>query len=78
MILEHFPEIEDALCIGRRRETDTDETVVLFVKIAQGFTYSKDLVEQVKAVIRKELSARHVPGIIDECSEIPVTINGKK
>lgn len=78
VILEHFSEIEDALCIGRRRETDTDETVVLFVKIAQGFTHSKDLVEKVKGVIREELSARHVPGIIDECPEIPVTINGKK
>ncbi len=78
VLLEHFPEIEDALCIGRRRETDTDETVVLFVKIAQGSTFSTDIVEKIKGVIRKELSARHVPGVIDECPEIPVTINGKK
>jgi len=78
VILEHFPEIEDALCIGRRRETDTDEMVVLFLKMAQASVFSGDLVGKIKAVIRKELSARHVPGIIDECPEIPVTINGKK
>ncbi len=78
MILEQFPDIEDALCIGRRRETDTDEVVVLFVKMAQDFTFSKGLVERIKAVVRTELSARHVPGIIDECPEIPVTLNGKK
>ena len=78
VILEHFTEIEDALCIGRRREVDTDETVVLFLKMAQGATFSEDLKARVKSVIRKGLSARHVPGIVDECPEIPITINGKK
>ena len=78
VILEHFAEIEDGLCIGRRRETDIDETVVLFLKMAQGASFSEELMEKVKSIIRKELSARHVPGIIDECPEIPVTINGKK
>jgi acetoacetyl-CoA synthetase len=78
VIMEHFPDIEDTLCIGRRREFDTDEVVVLFVKMVQGSTFSKTLVERIKAVIRNKLSARHVPGIIDECPEIPVTINGKK
>ena len=78
VILKHFAEIEDALCIGRRREVDNDETVVLFLKMAQGATFSEDLKAKVKSVIRKELSARHVPGIVDECPEIPVTINGKK
>lgn len=78
VILKHFAEIEDALCIGRRREFDTDETVVLFLKMAQGSKYSEELKEMVLLVIRKELSARHVPGIVEECPEIPVTINGKK
>ena len=78
VILEHFSEVDDALCIGRRRENDTDEAVVLFVKMAQGAKFSDELVKKLKEVIRKELSARHVPGIIDECPEIPVTINGKK
>ena len=78
VILEHFSEVEDALCIGRRRENDTDEVVVLFVKMAQGAKFSDELVKKLKEVIRKELSARHVPGIIDECPDIPVTINGKK
>lgn len=78
VILKHFSEIEDGLCIGRRREGDTDETVVLFLRLARGAKFSDELKEKVKSVIRKELSARHVPGIVDECPEIPVTINGKK
>ena len=78
VILKHFPEIEDALCIGRRRQQDSDEVVVLFIKMAPKSTFSNSLVQIIKSIIRQELSARHVPGIIDECPEIPVTVNGKK
>jgi acetoacetyl-CoA synthetase len=88
VILKHFSqEIEDSLCIGRRREgIDADETVVLFVKfVPEGLKgpapqISQDLTARIQAAIRKELSARHVPGIIDVCpgNEIPLTSNGKK
>lgn len=78
ILLKYFPEIEDALCIGRRREKDVDETVVLFVKMASEKSFSQELAQNIRAVIRKELSARHVPGIVDECPDIPVTVNGKK
>ncbi|KZF26604.1 acetoacetate-CoA ligase [Xylona heveae TC161] len=79
LVLQHFPlQVADALCIGRRRETDTDETVVMFLKMVDGQTFSRDLEKQIKDVIRRELSARHVPAVVDECEEIPVTTNGKK
>lgn len=79
VVLEHFREdVADALCIGRRRETDTDETVVLFLKMADGHHISPELTDRIKVTIRKALSARHVPAVIDECPEIPVTTNGKK
>lgn len=79
ILLKHFPaQIEDALCIGRRRETDADETVCLFLRMKEGEKFDQELVKGVQGVIRKELSARHVPGIVDETPEIPVTTNGKK
>ncbi|KAH7063531.1 hypothetical protein B0J12DRAFT_715951 [Macrophomina phaseolina] len=79
VLLEHFPEeVADALCIGRRREDDADETVVLFLKMAEGKAFTQGLVDEIKKVVRRELSARHVPGVVDECPEIPVTTNGKK
>lgn len=79
LLLQHFPaKVEDALCIGQRRETDDDETVVLFLKMKHGERFDEELAKEIKAVVRKELSARHVPGIVDECPEIPVTSNGKK
>ncbi|KIW86465.1 acetoacetate-CoA ligase [Fonsecaea pedrosoi CBS 271.37] len=79
VLLKHFStEVEDALCIGRKREQDTDEVVVLFLKMAKGQSFSQDLVRNIQTMIRKELSARHVPKIVDECPDIPVTTNGKK
>lgn len=79
VVLEHFADkVSDALCIGRRRETDSDETVVLFLKMADGQQLDPELVNKVKVAIKNALSARHVPAIVDECPEIPVTTNGKK
>jgi acetoacetyl-CoA synthetase len=79
VLLKWFPEeVSDALCIGRRREVDVDETVILFLKMGEGQTFNQELADKIKTVIRRELSARHVPGIIDECPEIPITSNGKK
>lgn len=72
-------EVEDAVCVGRRRETDRDETVCLFVQMYPGKTFDDDLRERIKGAIRKELSPRHVPGIVEECGGgIPKTANGKK
>ena len=70
--------IADALCVGRRREGDSDETVVLFVKMEDGRTFDEELAKRIKGIIRDSLSPRHVPGIVDECNDIPVTTNGKK
>ena len=79
ILLKHFPDaVEDSICIGRRREQDTDETVVLFLRMKEGEQFRDKLADDIKKVVRKELSARHIPGIIDECPEIPVTSNGKK
>ena len=79
ILLKHFSaEVEDSLCIGRKREQDKDESVVLFLKMAKGQKFSPDLANRIRGVVRKELSARHVPAIIDECEDIPVTTNGKK
>lgn len=72
-------EVEDAVCIGRRRETDRDETVCLFVVMCEGRVFSEDLAERIKTTVRKELSPRHVPAVVEEAGGgIPRTGNGKK
>lgn len=72
-------EVEDAVCVGRRRAADTDETVCLFIVMAPGKRFRDELRTQVRAKIRNELSPRHVPGVVEECGGgIPKTSNGKK
>ncbi|KAM7189143.1 acetoacetyl-CoA synthetase [Naviculisporaceae sp. PSN 640] len=72
-------EVEDAVCVGRRRETDRDETVCLFVVMNQGKVFDDDLRKRIQNAIKKELSPRHVPGVVEECKGgIPKTGNGKK
>lgn len=80
-------EIEDAVCVGRRRQhgaggiADADETVCLFLVMAPGATFARgDTDKRVRDVIRRQLSPRHVPAVVDECGPagVPKTGNGKK
>jgi len=75
-IVERFEEVEDSLCVGQL--TNEGERVVLFLKMANGFSFDNELVTRVKSTIRQRLSARHVPEIILETKEIPYTASGKK
>ncbi|KAL2164280.1 hypothetical protein VTH06DRAFT_3496 [Thermothelomyces fergusii] len=72
-------EVEDAVCVGRRRAEDRDETVCLFVVMAAGRTFDDGLRRRIAEVVRRELSPRHVPGVIEEAGGgVPRTSNGKK
>ncbi|KAK5064871.1 hypothetical protein LTR84_000705 [Exophiala bonariae] len=72
--------LADTLCVGRRRKHDKDETVFLFVIMAQGHEgeFDNALVSRIKDAVRDGLSARHVPKFVFQVKEIPYTINGKK
>jgi acetoacetyl-CoA synthetase len=79
LVIKYFANaVEDSLCIGRRQGQDTDENVVLFVKMREGQQFTAELADDIRNKVRGELSPRHVPSIIDACPEIPVTPNGKK
>ncbi|KAK4230849.1 acetoacetyl-CoA synthetase [Podospora fimiseda] len=73
-------EVEEAVCVGRRREIDRDEAVCLFVVMKEGHKFEEGLRKKIADTIRRELSARHVPGVIEECGPagVPKTGNGKK
>ncbi|RDA92354.1 hypothetical protein CP533_4393 [Ophiocordyceps camponoti-saundersi (nom. inval.)] len=71
-------EVLDSLCVGQRRETDTDESVVLFLVMRPGKSFSAELVSRVKEAIASHRSKRHVPKYVFEAPELPMTVNGKK
>ncbi|KAL6253183.1 hypothetical protein RBB50_000905 [Rhinocladiella similis] len=76
-IVDKFPDVVDCIAVGQRRDHDTDERVLLFLKLAQR-PLTKDLETRIKTAIKTELSARHVPSYILEVADIPYTANGKK
>ncbi|KAH0827977.1 acetoacetate-CoA ligase [Lanmaoa asiatica] len=72
--------VEDALCVGQRREGEDDERVLLFLKMKEGHKekLGKELRGRIRRVIREGLSRRHEPAGIFEVKDIPHTVNGKK
>ncbi|THH05067.1 hypothetical protein EW145_g5069 [Phellinidium pouzarii] len=70
--------ISDSLCVGQRRPGDTDERVLLFLKMRDGHKLTAKLEKEIREAIRKALSARHVPTYIGEVDDIPYTVNNKK
>ncbi len=75
-VVEGIPEVRDSIVVGQNFENDV--RIVLFVKMADDVTLDDNLAGKIKAVIRQELSPRHVPAKIIAVPEIPYTINGKK
>jgi acetoacetyl-CoA synthetase len=78
VIESNFPNVLDSLCVGQRRPTDHDETVILFLQMAPGHSFTPELVAKVQDAVGRELSKRHVPRKVFETKAIPQTINGKK
>ncbi|THU92452.1 acetoacetate-CoA ligase [Dendrothele bispora CBS 962.96] len=70
--------IDDSLCVGQRRSQDSNERVLLFVRMRSGKKFGEPLVKEIKDAIRTSLSPRHVPEHIFEVEDIPYTVNGKK
>ena len=67
--------ILESIVIGQ--EWKNDVRVVLFVKMREGRELTDDLIKEIKSVIRRECTPRHVPAKILEVSDIPRTKSGK-
>jgi len=67
--------ILESIVIGQ--EWKNDVRVVLFVKMREGQELTDDLIKEIKSVIRRECTTRHVPAKILEVGDIPRTKSGK-
>lgn len=74
--LESLEEIADALAVGQNWKGD--QRIILFVKLAPGYTLTEELKEKIRRTLREKASPRHVPDIIMEAPDIPYTLNLKK
>ena len=65
----------ESIVIGQ--EWKNDVRVVLFVKMREGQELTDNLIKDIKSVIRRECTPRHVPAKILEVGDIPRTKSGK-
>jgi acetoacetyl-CoA synthetase len=74
--MEKLPEIGDSLAIGQNYQDD--QRVILFVKLAPGYTLTEELKDKIRRTLRENASPRHVPALVLETPDIPYTLNMKK
>jgi acetoacetyl-CoA synthetase len=74
-VVEQMDEVAEAICIGQ--DWQGDVRVVLFLRMAEGFTLTADLEAKIRTAIRKGATPRHVPAKIIAVEDIPRTKSGK-
>ncbi|KAJ4422243.1 hypothetical protein N0V82_003103, partial [Gnomoniopsis sp. IMI 355080] len=77
-VVESDPAIGDSICVGQRRDRDADESVILFVQMADGHSFTRAVARRLSDAIKLRLSPRHVPKYMFQVPTIPYTVNGKK
>jgi acetoacetyl-CoA synthetase len=75
-VVEKLEGIADSLAIGQTWQGD--QRVILFVKLAGGFSLTEELKTKIKKALRENASPRHVPALIIEVPDVPYTYNMKK
>ena len=74
--VETLEEVADSLAIGQNWKGD--QRIILFVKLAEVYQLTEDLMAKIKKTLREKASTRHVPAKIIEIPDIPYTMNMKK
>ena len=75
-IVDTIKSVEDSLVIGQNWKGD--QRIVLFLKMKNNTKLNEITKKEIKLIIKKDCSPRHVPSIILETKGIPYTMNGKK
>jgi len=74
--VEAIPDVQDSLVVGQ--SWNNDVRVILFVQMAEGHELADEMQAEIRTLIRKNASPRHVPAKIIAAPEIPYTLNMKK
>jgi acetoacetyl-CoA synthetase len=73
--VERIQGIVSSVVVGQQVEGDV--RVVLFVKLSDGMRLDKALCSEIRAAIRTGASPRHIPKLICQVPDIPLTRSGK-
>jgi acetoacetyl-CoA synthetase len=77
-VVESFPEIADSLVVHLEDDEGGVGELLLFVALAPGASLDDDLRARLVAALRRDLSPRHVPDVIEAVPAVPRTLSGKK
>jgi acetoacetyl-CoA synthetase len=72
---EALDEVVESIAVGQ--SWGDDERVVLFVVLKDGIELNDELIDRMRATIRKNTTPRHVPAKVISVPEIPRTRSGK-
>ena len=75
-IVEQLPFVIDSLVVGHQK--DGDVAVVLFLVLTEGTKLDAAMAGEIRDAIRSLATPRHVPAVIHQIAQVPVTISGKK
>jgi acetoacetyl-CoA synthetase len=75
-IVENLPFVQDSIVASYRR--DSEARIALFVVLEENTILDGQVLEKIRSAIRKHATPHHVPGLIRQITEVPVTLNGKK
>ena len=77
--VEQLPEILESIVVGQELKNGEagDVRIVLFVKLADGVTLTRELIGRIRDQIRDNASPHHLPQKIIAVADIPRTISGK-
>jgi len=73
--VEKVDEVLESVVIGQNWRQDV--RVVLFVRLRDGLTLDRELIDRIKEQIRSKTTPRHVPAKVIQVSDIPRTKSGK-
>jgi acetoacetyl-CoA synthetase len=74
--LESVSWILNSIAVEQRSGSDAE--ISLFVEVEDGIELTSEREAEIRSLIRRQASPRHVPRRIDSVPAIPVTRNGKK
>jgi acetoacetyl-CoA synthetase len=76
--LLNVPEIAAALAVAQSRpDVPGGERLILLVSLVGNAEFTDVLVQKIKDTIRKQTSAVHVPDVVVDVPDLPITHNGK-
>ena len=73
--VEQLDEVLESVVIGQQWESD--ERIVLFVRLRDGVTLTDDMRDRIRRRIRENTTPRHVPAKVIQITDVPRTKSGK-